>query len=106
MITRINYHLRNTAASLRMAADELDKATQVGYENQPGFHLASATTGRLYGDTSSPDDNIDKWQVIMGHIRMGNKIQAIKAVREYTNLGLKEAKSVVDTLAGSPIPQL
>lgn len=109
MISRINYHLRNTAASLRMAADELDKATQVGYENQPGSHLAHMATGRLFGDNSIPGEIPgDKWATIMDHIHRGNKIQAIKCVREYTNMGLKNAKDIIDILASNlnPNPQL
>lgn len=33
---------------------------------------------------------------VMGHIRAGKKVAAIKAYRNHTGLGLKESKAVVD----------
>jgi len=38
-------------------------------------------------------DNLDK---IFSHLRVGEKIQAIKLVREVTNTGLREAKEAVE----------
>ena len=36
---------------------------------------------------------------LLAHIERGNKIEAIKELREISGLGLKEAKDVVDALA-------
>ena len=39
---------------------------------------------------------------IMGYVKVGNFVRAIKDLRQATGLGLYEAKCVVDTLANSP----
>jgi len=42
-------------------------------------------------------------QQVRSLIAQNKQIQAIKLVREHTNLGLKEAKDIVDSLAGRRI---
>lgn len=48
----------------------------------------------MYGDISIPPEAREA-------LDKGNKIQAIKIIREATGLGLKEAKDLVDQLAPS-----
>jgi len=50
--------------------------------------------------TAAPEEEQTEFDVILTEVG-ANKIQVIKAVRELTSLGLKEAKDVVD---GAPRP--
>jgi large subunit ribosomal protein L7/L12 len=60
---------------------------------------APAAGGDAGGDAAAEQDEFDVVLVEAG----GQKIQVIKAVRELTSLGLKEAKDLVD---GAPKPIL
>lgn len=60
------------------------------------------------GDAASsappPTDAPSDWrpsEEVLAFIRAGDAIQAIKAVREETGLGLRDAKRIVDSLAAS-----
>ena len=55
------------------------------------------------GAAAAPEEEQTEFDVILTEIGP-NKIQVIKAVRELTSLGLKEAKDVVDS-APKPIKQ-
>lgn len=74
---------------------------------------ASPLTG---GASANADDNLDlgdivniaqsvirldagQRQSVFAHIKRGNKIEAIKELREFTGMSLTEAKGVVDALA-------
>ncbi|KFN43071.1 ribosomal protein L7/L12 [Arenimonas oryziterrae] len=49
----------------------------------------------------APAAPVDATEPVMAAIRRGNKIEAIKQLREQTGLGLKEAKDAVDALAAA-----
>lgn len=40
--------------------------------------------------------NEEQYSSVMAQVRLGNKISAIKLVREFTSIGLREAKDVVE----------
>ena len=63
--------------------------------------VAVAAAGGAAGATAAaPEEEQTEFDVILTEIG-ANKIQVIKAVRELTSLGLKEAKDLVD---GAPKP--
>jgi large subunit ribosomal protein L7/L12 len=63
--------------------------------------VAAAAAGGAAGATAAaPEEEQTEFDVILTEIG-ANKIQVIKAVRELTSLGLKEAKDLVD---GAPKP--
>ncbi len=59
-----------------------------------------AGDGAAGGAAAAPEEEQTEFDVILTDVG-ANKIQVIKAVRELTSLGLKEAKDVVD---GAPKP--
>ena len=82
-------------------------------ENTAASASASASAPRL---ADASEDSLDLGDIIeitkaftrldggqrkslLAHIERGNKIEAIKELREISGLGLKEAKDVVDILA-------
>lgn len=60
----------------------------------------AAAPGAAGGAAAAEEEEQTEFDVILTDVG-GNKIQVIKAVRELTSLGLKEAKDVVD---GAPGP--
>jgi large subunit ribosomal protein L7/L12 len=60
----------------------------------------AAAGGAAAGGAAAPEEEQTEFDVILTEIG-ANKIQVIKAVRELTSLGLKEAKDLVD---GAPKP--
>ena len=62
--------------------------------------MGSAPAGGGAAAAAAPEEEQTEFDVILTDIG-ANKIQVIKAVRELTSLGLKEAKDVVD---GAPRP--
>ena len=67
----------------------------------PVATAAAPTTGGG-GDTAPAEEEKDEFDVILATVG-DKKIQVIKEVRSLTNLGLKEAKDLVD---GAPKPVL
>lgn len=62
--------------------------------------IAGASAGAPAGAAAAPAEEKTEFSVVLTDIG-GNKINVIKAVREVTSLGLKEAKDLVD---GAPKP--
>src|SRR5690606_37537070 len=62
--------------------------------------VAMAAAGAAAGGAAAVEEEQTEFDVILTEIG-ANKIQVIKAVRELTSLGLKEAKDLVD---GAPKP--
>jgi len=62
--------------------------------------LAALETGAASAPAPTIDSrdpwSVPPWPEIVALLRNGNKIEAIKAYRAHTGLGLKEAKDVVD----------
>jgi large subunit ribosomal protein L7/L12 len=56
----------------------------------------AAVAGAPAGAEAAPEEEKTEFDVILSEIG-GNKIQVIKAVREITGLGLKEAKELVES---------
>jgi large subunit ribosomal protein L7/L12 len=65
-----------------------------------GMPMAGAAAGGGDGAAAAPVEEKTEFDVILTAAG-ANKIQVIKAVRELTSLGLKEAKDLVD---GAPKP--
>lgn len=63
-----------------------------------------ARVGAVAPDTVDPE-LYGKLATIFRESMAGNKIMAIKLVRELTRCGLKEAKDLVEGNAGSPAPR-
>ena len=57
--------------------------------------MAAGAAGPAAGAAAAPAAEQTEFTVILANAG-GNKIQVIKAIREITNLGLKEAKDLVD----------
>lgn len=80
---------------------ELVKALEDKFGVTAAAPMAVAAAGAGAGDAgAAPEEEQTEFDVILTEVG-GNKIQVIKAVRELTSLGLKEAKEVVD---GAPGP--
>jgi large subunit ribosomal protein L7/L12 len=60
----------------------------------------AAAPGAAGGGAAEAEEEQTEFDVILTEVG-GNKIQVIKAVRELTSLGLKEAKDVVDGAPGA-----
>lgn len=80
---------------------ELVKALEDKFGVTAAAPMAVAAAGAAGADGgAAPEEEQTEFDVILTEVG-GNKIQVIKAVRELTSLGLKEAKEVVD---GAPGP--
>lgn len=62
--------------------------------------VAGGAAGAVPGAGAAPAEEQTEFTVVLTNVG-GNKINVIKAVREVTSLGLKEAKDLVD---GAPKP--
>ena len=83
---------QSTGIGLVEAKEAVDQ--YVRSQKLPGAASAPETSG----ETSLPPD-------VMQAVRSGNKIEAVRLVREYRGLGLREAKLLVDSLAANePTP--
>jgi large subunit ribosomal protein L7/L12 len=71
-----------------------------GIEPAAGGAVVAAMPGMIPGAQAEPAEEKTEFDVILAEIGP-KKIQVIKAVREITSLGLKEAKALVD---GAPKP--
>ena len=65
---------------------------------ESGTVVAKSVNTRLTVDGRS----VDIPSEVMAHIHNGNKIEAIKALRNASGLDLKAAKAAVDSIADSP----
>lgn len=85
-------------------ANELAKHLEEEYDIQPASAgVAVAPGGAAGGDGEAETEEQTEFDVVLTGVS-GNKIQVIKEVRSITNLGLKEAKSLVDE-APSPVKE-
>jgi ribosomal protein L7/L12 len=73
---------------------------------QPELSLCKCCTGRVSREAiycphcgqPKPTSGQESWaEEVRNLVNQGNKIEAIKRVREATGMGLKEAKNYVDT---------
>ena len=64
-------------------------------EEEFGVSAAAAVAVAAPADGGAAADEKTEFDVVLAEVG-GNKIQVIKAVREATGLGLKEAKEIVD----------
>ena len=79
---------------------ELVKALEDKFGVTAAAPMAVATAAAGGDAGAAPEEEQTEFDVILTEVG-ANKIQVIKAVRELTSLGLKEAKEVVD---GAPGP--
>lgn len=63
-----------------------------------------AFAGAAAGEGAAVEDEKDSFSVVLEGDG-GNKIQVIKAVREITSLGLKEAKELVESAPGAVLAE-
>lgn len=85
-------------------ASELANHLEEEYDIQPASAgVAVAAGDGAGGDGEAEDDEPSVFDVVLTGIG-GNKIQVIKEVRSISDLGLKEAKSLVDE-APNPIKE-
>lgn len=79
---------------------ELVKALEDKFGVTAAAPMAVASAAAADGGAAAADEEQTEFDVILTEVG-GNKIQVIKAVRELTSLGLKEAKDVVDGAPGA-----
>jgi DNA-binding beta-propeller fold protein YncE len=76
-------------------------ASVVVPEELRGHASQIPTTEAMFGgDMGSILNKASQYKEIVELARSGNKIEAIKKYRELTNVGLKEAKDIIDAMAG------
>lgn len=78
---------------------ELVKALEDKFGVSAAAPMAVASAGAAGDGAAAADEEQTEFDVILTDVG-GNKIQVIKAVRELTSLGLKEAKDMVDAAPG------
>ena len=78
---------------------ELVKALEDKFGVSAAAPMAVAVAGPVGDGGDAAEEEQTEFDVILTDVG-GNKIQVIKAVRELTSLGLKEAKGVVDDAPG------
>lgn len=78
---------------------ELVKALEEKFGVSAAAPMAVAAAGAAGDGGGAADEEQTEFDVILTDVG-GNKIQVIKAVRELTSLGLKEAKDMVDSAPG------
>ena len=78
---------------------ELVKALEDKFGVTAAAPMAVAAAGPAGDGADAVEEEQTEFDVILTEVG-GNKIQVIKAVRELTSLGLKEAKGVVDDAPG------
>ncbi len=81
-----------TVLELNSLVKELEERWGVSAAAPMGVAMAGGGAGAA---AAAPEEEQTEFDVILTEIG-ANKIQVIKAVRELTSLGLKEAKDVVD----------
>ncbi len=83
-----------TVLELNSLVKELE--TRWGVSAAAPMAVGVAPSGDGAGAAAAPEEEQTEFDVVLTEIGP-NKIQVIKAVRELTSLGLKEAKDVVDS---------
>lgn len=78
---------------------ELVKALEEKFGVSAAAPMAVAAAGAPGDGAAAAEEEKTEFDVILTDVG-GNKIQVIKAVRELTSLGLKEAKDMVDAAPG------
>jgi len=68
-----------------------------GIKAQAPVAVATSVAGKSEGKSGSADEEKTEFSVILTNVG-SNKIPVIKVVREITNLGLKEAKDIVESV--------
>ena len=87
--------------TLLEAADLVKKMEETfGVSAAAAVQVAAAGGGAAAGGAAAPAEEKTEFTVVLTDVG-ANKINVIKAVREVTSLGLKEAKDLVD---GAPKP--
>ena len=76
--------------------NELGKALEEKWGVSAAAPVAVAAAGGAAAGGAAEEEEKTEFDVVLTDIG-GNKIQVIKAVREITGLGLKEAKDMVDS---------
>ncbi len=76
--------------------NELVKELEEKWGVSAAAPVAMGAVGAAAGGGAEAEEEKSEFDVVLTDIG-GNKIQVIKAVREITSLGLKEAKEVVDS---------
>ena len=76
-----------------LEAAELKKAMEDRFGVSAAMPVAAATAAPAAG--AEAEEEKDEFDVVLSEVG-GKKIQVIKALREVTSLGLKEAKELVD----------
>ncbi len=96
-MTKVNEILDAIGALTVLQAAELKAAMEEKFGVSAAAPVAVATMSQAPGDTSEEQFEFD---VVLANIG-AKKIQVIKALREVTSLGLKEAKELVDSAPGT-----
>ncbi|MGI9255241.1 MAG: 50S ribosomal protein L7/L12 [Thermomicrobiales bacterium] len=86
-----------TVLELNALVKELEERWGVSAAAPMAVGMVAAAGG---GGAAAPEEEQTEFDVVLTDVG-ANKIQVIKAVRELTSLGLKEAKDLVD---GAPAP--
>lgn len=96
--------LRLDRGSVGVRTEEGFLNLETGYETRDLYEYAEAfEDGTTITLTVGKGFELESWQndELTDLLRNGNKINAIKKVREWTNIGLKEAKDYVDNFQAS-----
>lgn len=96
-MTKVNEILDAIGALTVLEAAELKAAMEEKFGVSAAAPVAVATMSQAPGDT--PEEQFE-FDVVLASIG-AKKIQVIKALREVTSLGLKEAKELVDGAPGT-----
>ncbi len=96
-MTKVYEILDAIGALTVLEAAELKAAMEEKFGVSAAAPVAAATTSQAPGDT--PEEQFE-FDVVLASIG-AKKIQVIKALREVTSLGLKEAKELVDSAPGT-----
>ena len=89
-----------TVLELNALVKQLDDRWGVSAAAPVAVGVAPAAAGGAAATAAAEEEEQTEFDVVLTEVG-ANKIQVIKAVRELTSLGLKEAKDVVD---GAPKP--
>ena len=99
-IEAIKVYREATNVGLREAKEAVETIeARLGRSRQPAPFTAPAPPTPPYDPLIGPRQTIPQWlSPVVEQLRRGNKIQAIKAYRDATGVGLAEAKDTVEAL--------
>src|SRR5688500_14183601 len=103
MATVVEEIVEKIAGMTVLELSDLKKALEEKFDVTAAAPMAGMMMAAPAGGVEAVDEEKTRLDVILSEIG-GAKLQVIKAVRELTGLGLKEAKDVVDGAPG-PIKQ-